>query len=89
MWVIMNYTLHAGSMKQCRHNIFEQNPSLMKFWRKIIAHWACLPSKALITNEMGLMGESASVCKLHCMKNKNYQQHVGLVSSGQQRKVHR
>jgi hypothetical protein len=31
----------------------------------------------------------ASVCKLHYMEDKNFQQNVGLVSSGQERKVHR
>ncbi len=29
-WVIMNNNLQAGSMKQSRYNIFEQNPCLMK-----------------------------------------------------------
>jgi hypothetical protein len=33
------------------------------------------------------MRETESVCKFHSMINKNYLQHVGLVSSGQQRKV--
>jgi hypothetical protein len=26
----MNYNLHAGSMKQSKHNILEQKPCLMK-----------------------------------------------------------
>jgi hypothetical protein len=34
------------------------------------------------------MRESASVCKLHYMEDKNFQQNVGLVASGQQRKIH-
>jgi hypothetical protein len=29
-WVVMNDNQHAGSMKQSRHNIFEQNPCLIK-----------------------------------------------------------
>jgi hypothetical protein len=48
--------------------------------------WARLPSKALITREMRL---TESVDKLLIMVNKNYLQHVGLVSSAQRRKVDR
>ena len=82
----MNYNLHADSMKQSRHNIFEQNAHLIKYQRKSVAHWDCLPSKALITTEVS---EAESVYKLHSMVNKNNLQQVGRVSSGQQRKVHR
>jgi hypothetical protein len=68
-WVIMKHNLHAGSMKQSRQNILEQNPCLMKSSAKNVSHWACLPSKASITNEMR---ESDSVYKLHSMVNENY-----------------
>jgi hypothetical protein len=81
----MDYNPNSGGMKQSRHNIFEQNAHLIKFRRKSVAHWACLPSKALITTEVR---EAESVYKLHSMVNKNNLQHVGRVSSGQQRKVH-
>jgi hypothetical protein len=74
-------------MKQSRHNIFGQNPSLMKNSLKSVAHRACLPSKVLITKEIR---EKESAYKLHSMVNKNYLQHtgIGLVPSRQQRKVH-
>ncbi len=36
MWVIMNYNLHAGSMKPIRHNIFEQNPCFMKICKGVL-----------------------------------------------------
>ncbi len=66
---------------------FNQNPSLIKFWLTSVAHWACLPSKALITKEVR---EIESVYKqLHSIVNKKDLQHVGCVWSGQQRKVHR
>ena len=29
-WIIMNYNLHADSMQQNQHSIFEQNPGLIK-----------------------------------------------------------
>jgi hypothetical protein len=35
-----------------------------------------------------VMRETESVHKLHIMVNKNYMQDVGLVSSGQRRKLH-
>ncbi len=73
----MNFNLQAGIMKQSRHNISEQNSCLMKMSAKSVAHWACLPSKALITKEMR---ETESVYKLHSVVNKNCLQHVGLVS---------
>jgi hypothetical protein len=74
----------TDSMQQSRHNFSKQNCLLMKFRRKIVAHWARLPSKALITREMRVSG---SVNKLHIIVNKNYLQHVGLGSSEQRRKV--
>jgi hypothetical protein len=77
--------LYTDSMQQSKHNFFEQNHLLMKFRRKIVVHWARLPSKISITKEMR---ETESVHKLHYMLNKNYLQHVGLVSSRQRRKVH-
>jgi hypothetical protein len=58
----------------------EQSPWLS------VTHWACLCSKASITNEMQ---ETESVYKIHSIVKKKNLQHVGRVSSGQQEKVHR
>jgi hypothetical protein len=82
---VMDYNLHVDSMQQIQHKSFEQNPCLMKISAKKSRPLGLPSSKALITNEMR---ESASVCKLHYMEDKNFQQNVGLVASGQQRKVH-
>jgi hypothetical protein len=61
-WVVMNYKLPADSMKQSRHTIFKQNPCLINILVKSVSHWACLPSKASIRNEMG---ETETVHKVH------------------------
>ncbi len=81
---IMNCNLYADSMKQSRHNFFEQNHLLMKISAKSVAQWARLPSKASITREIK---ETESVPMLYSMVNKNNQQHVNLVSLGQRRKL--
>ncbi len=81
----MNSNLHADRMQRSRHNFSEQNQLLMKIRRKSVAHWACLPSKALITKETR---RTESVHKLHSLVDKKYLQHAGLVSSGQRRKIH-
>jgi hypothetical protein len=72
----MNSNLHAGSMQQSRHNIFEQNHLLLKISTKSVTHWACLSSQASTTKEMR---ESKSVYKLHSMVNKSYLQHFSPV----------
>ena len=77
--------LHVDSMQQIRHKNFEQNPCLINILAKSVACWACLPSKALLTKETR---EIDNVNKLHCIVNKKELQHVGRISSGQQRKVH-
>jgi hypothetical protein len=76
-------------VQQSRHKSFEQNPCLIK-----ISANKCRPldmpsrlplSKELITKEAR---EIESVYKHHSIVNKKDLQHVGRVSSGQQRKVH-
>ena len=81
----MNWNLLKYSMKQDRHNFFRQNHALMKHSRKNVASWACIPSKALITNDMR---ETKIVSWLQFMINKNNQQQVGCFSLGQRRKSH-
>ncbi len=51
------------------------------FWHD----WVCLRRKATIAIEMW---ETESVDKIHSIVNKNHLQHVGSVSSGQQRNIH-
>ena len=80
----MGSNLNAGSMKQSRHNHFEQNNSLMKISAKKRRPLGCLPSKALITKEMR---GTESGNKLHSMVGKYYLQQVVHVSSGQRRKL--
>ena len=84
----MFFNLHTDSMQQSTHTFFEQNRLLMKISAKIVAHWARLHSKAMITKEMRA---TESVHKLHITVNKDNLQHVGLRlgSSGQRRKVDR
>jgi hypothetical protein len=50
MWVIMSYNLHAGSMKQSRHNILKQNPGFMKNSAKKCRP-LCLPSQHGMDNK--------------------------------------
>jgi hypothetical protein len=88
----MNSSLHADSMQQIRHTIFEQNLFLMKIlgggMTRNVAHHdcACLPSKALFPKGMRV---TESVHKLRSMVDKNYYlQHVGLVTLRQRRKLY-
>ncbi len=83
----MNYNQNSGGMKQSRHNIFEQNAHLIKNSAKKCRPLG-LPSQQGVDNNRDERGRE-SVYKLHSMVNKNNLQHVGRVSSGQQRKVHR
>jgi hypothetical protein len=82
--LIMGSNLNADSMQQSRHNHFEQNHNLMKISAKKCRPLGCLPSKALITKEM--RGTERGH-KLHSMVGKYYLQQVGLVLSGQRRKL--
>jgi hypothetical protein len=82
--LIMGFTLHAGSIQQSRHKNFERNHCLMKISVKKCRALGCLPSKALITEEIRGTG---SGYKLHSMVVKYYLQQVGPVSSGQRRKL--
>jgi hypothetical protein len=50
MWVIMNYNLHAGSMKPSRHKNFKQNSCLMKISAKTCRPLG-LPSQEGIDNK--------------------------------------
>ena len=80
----MGSNLNADSMQQSRHNHFEQNHNLMKISAKKCRPLGCLPSKALLTEEMKGTG---SGYKLHSMVWKYYLQQVDLVLSGQRRKL--
>ena len=80
----MGSNLNAGSMQQSRHNNFEQNHCLMKISATKCRPLGCLPSKASITD---MIREIESVHKFHIIVDKNYPQQVGLVSSGQRRKL--
>ena len=80
----MGSNLNKGSMQQSRHNKFERNHCLMKISVKKCRALGCLPSKALITEEIRGTG---SGYKLHSMVVKYYLQQVGPVSSGQRRKL--
>jgi hypothetical protein len=80
----MGSNLNSGSMQQSRHNNFERNHCLMKISAKKCLPLGCLPSKALITKEMR---GTESGHKLHYIVGKYCLQQVGLVSSGQRRKL--
>ena len=80
----MGSNLNSGSMQQSRHNNFERNHCLMKISAKKCRPLGCLPSKALITNEMR---GTESGYKLHYIVGKYCLQQVGLVSSEQRRKL--
>jgi hypothetical protein len=76
-------------MQQSRNNHFEQNRQLIKISaspKLLPIGFACPASlsKALITKKMR---GTESGNKLHSMVLKYYLQHVGLVSSGQKRKL--
>jgi hypothetical protein len=72
-------------MQQCRHIFFEQNHVLMN---KSSKNRRCLgsPSQQGINKKCDERDRERH--KLHIMVNKNYLQDVGLVSSGQRRKLH-
>ncbi len=80
----MGSNLHEGSMQQNRHYNIEQNHCLMKISVRKCRPLCCLPSKASITKET--RGRD-NVDKLHSGVGKDYLQQVGLVSSGQRRKL--
>ncbi len=81
----MDLNLLKYSMKQDRHKFFTQNSAFMKHSRKSVAHWAGIPSKALITKDIrGIK----SIGWLESVINKNNQQQVGCFSSGQWRRSH-
>jgi hypothetical protein len=64
---MMNGNLQE-SMQQSKHNIFGAESFFMKIPAKINSHWACFPSKALVTNEM--KGTENVHSKLHSMVDK-------------------
>jgi hypothetical protein len=78
-------TLYAGSIQQNIHHNLEQNHLLLKILAKKCRSLGLFSSKLLIRKE----GRGAeSVNKLHSMVDRYYLQHVGLVSSGQRRKLY-
>ncbi len=68
----MNFNLYTDSIQHSKHIFFEKNHLLIKkIGEKSVAHWACLPSKALITKAMRGT-ESVHIMMPHFMIDKNY-----------------